>query len=213
MEKDTIERIFTIFEAHNPNPKTELDHTNPYTLLVAAILSAQCTDKAVNACTPFLFEHVKTPEDMVAFGQERLEHAVKHLGLFRTKSKAILALSQILIAQHGGKVPQTREDLVALPGVGPKTANLILSVAFGQIALPVDTHVFRVANRLGLSSGKTPGAVEKDLMATIPERFLSRAHHWLVLHGRHVCKARKPLCETCVLKDVCPFFKKSPLVL
>ena len=186
-----------------PEPQTELEYTNPYTLLVAVALSAQATDVGVNKATRALFPVADTPRKMVALGEERLREFIKTIGLFNTKAKNVIALSQALIDTHGGEVPKDRAALQALPGVGRKTANVVLNVAFGEPTIAVDTHIFRIGNRLGLAPGKTPDDVEKALEKIVPERFLRGAHHWLILHGRHVCKARRPLCEACVIYELC----------
>jgi endonuclease-3 len=201
--------VFEIFERLSqsiPEPKLELDYTNPYTLLVAVVLSAQSTDKGVNKATKSLFKIVSTPQDMIDLGLEGLISFVKTIGLYQNKSKYIIELSKILVEKFNGNVPGNREDLEALPGVGRKTANVMLHEIFGQDTLAVDTHVFRVSHRLGLSNAKTPLGVEKDLELKIPKEFKNKAPHYLVLHGRYTCKAQKPLCATCCLKDVCVFY-------
>ncbi|QGM98311.1 endonuclease III [Methylocystis parvus] len=204
-----IEQIFARLAASNPEPKGELFYINPYTLLVAVVLSAQATDAGVNKATPALFAQADTPEKMVALGEDRVREAIKTIGLFRTKAKNVVALSQLLIERHGGEVPRNREALIALPGVGRKTANVVLNIAFGQPTIAVDTHIFRVSNRLPIAKGKTPDAVEKGLEAVIPEKYLLHAHHWLILHGRYICKARKPECGRCVLYELCRFKDKT----
>ncbi len=186
-----------------PEPQTELEYTNPFTLLVAVALSAQATDVGVNRATRTLFEVADTPQKMADLGEERLRDYIKTIGLFNTKAKNVIALSQALVAEHGGEVPRERAALQALPGVGRKTANVVLNVAFGEPTIAVDTHIFRIGNRLGLAPGKTPDDVEKQLEKIVPERYLRGAHHWLILHGRHVCKARRPLCEACVIYELC----------
>jgi endonuclease-3 len=206
------ERTAAIFErlsAADPHPKTELDYVNPYTLLVAVVLSAQATDAGVNKATKGLFAVADTPAKMVALGEAAVVEKIKTIGLFRNKAKNVIALSQALIDQHGGQVPREREALEALPGVGRKTANVVLNVAFGEPTLAVDTHVFRVANRLGVAPGKTPREVEDGLMKVIPDRYLSHAHHWLILHGRYTCKARAPDCPRCVVNELCPWKGKT----
>jgi endonuclease III len=203
------EAIFERLAAANPAPKGELEYLNPFTLLVAVVLSAQATDAGVNKATRALFAVAETPEKMTALGEERLAERIKTVGLYRTKARNIIALSRTIIEKYGGKTPHNREALEALPGVGRKTANVVLNTAFGEPTLAVDTHVFRVANRLGIAPGKTPRAVEDELLRVIPERFLPHAHHWLILHGRYVCKARKPACSVCVLVDLCPFEPKN----
>jgi endonuclease-3 len=205
------EAIFERLAAANPAPKGELEYLNPFTLLVAVVLSAQATDAGVNKATRTLFAVAETPEKMAALGEERLAERIKTVGLYWTKAKNIIALSRTIIEKHGGKTPYDREALEALPGVGRKTANVVLNTAFGEPTLAVDTHVFRVANRLGIAPGKTPREVEDELLRVIPERFLKHAHHWLILHGRYVCKARKPTCGVCVLIDLCPFEPKNLL--
>src|SRR6187200_407392 len=187
--------IFARFAAANPDPKGELEYINPFTLLVAVVLSAQATDAGVNKATAPLFKIADTPKKMAALGVEALQERIKTIGLFRMKAKNVIALSQKLIAEHGGEVPREREALEALPGVGRKTANVVLNMAFGQPTMAVDTHVFRVSNRTGLAPGKNPLEVELKLVEAIPEEFMMHAHHWLILHGRYTCLARKPLCE------------------
>lgn len=201
-----IAAIFERFRQANPEPRGELQHTNAFTLLVAVVLSAQATDAGVNKATPALFALADSPQKMLALGEERLREAIKTIGLFRTKAKNVIALSRALVATHGGEVPAGREALEALPGVGRKTANVVLSMAFGQPTIAVDTHVFRLANRLRLAPGATPLEVETRLMEIVPERYRFHAHHWLILHGRYVCTARKPDCASCVIADLC----KSP---
>ncbi|WP_457797324.1 endonuclease III [Methylocystis sp. S23] len=208
-EAARIEAIFARLAESNPEPKGELYYTNPYTLLVAVVLSAQATDAGVNKATPALFALADTPEKMVALGEDRVREAIRTIGLFRTKAKNVIALSRLLIERHGGEVPQDRDALTALPGVGRKTANVVLNIAFGQPTIAVDTHIFRVSNRLPIAKGATPDAVEKGLEAVIPEKYLLHAHHWLILHGRYVCKARKPECGRCVLYELCRFKDKT----
>ena len=203
------EAIFERLAAANPTPKGELQSINPFTLLVAVVLSAQATDAGVNKVTPALFAIADTPEKMAALGEERLAERIKTIGLYRTKAKNITALSRAIVERHGGETPRDREALEALPGVGRKSANVVLNTAFGEPTLAVDTHVFRVANRLGIAPGKTPREVEDELMRVIPDRFLRHAHHWLILHGRYVCQARKPQCAVCVLVDLCPYEPKT----
>ena len=203
------ELVFERLAAAEPAPKGELEYVNPYTLLVAVVLSAQATDAGVNKATAALFKIADTPEKMVALGEEAVSAKIKTIGLYRTKAKNLIALSQALIEKHGGKVPRDREALESLPGVGRKTANVVLNTAFGEPTIAVDTHVFRVANRLKIAPGKTPREVEDELMRVVPKRFLPHAHHWLILHGRYVCTARKPLCGSCVLRDICPFEPKT----
>lgn len=201
--------IFRRWQSANPKPKSELQYRNPYTLLVAVVLSAQSTDAGVNKATKELFARVDNPEAMLALGEAGLSQAIKTIGLFNTKAKNIIKLSQILIERHGGQVPASREALEALPGVGRKTANVVLNVAFGQPTIAVDTHVFRLANRIGLARAKTPLGVELALEKIIPARFLDHAHHWLILHGRYVCKARAPDCGRCVIRDLCRWPEKA----
>ena len=203
------ERVFERLAAANPEPKGELESVNPFTLLVAVVLSAQATDAGVNKATKALFAIADTPQKMAALGEERLAELIKTVGLYRSKARHVIALSQAIVEQHGGETPRDRSALEALPGVGRKTANVVLNTAFGEPTLAVDTHVFRVANRLGIAPGETPRAVEDELMQVVPERFLPHAHHWLILHGRYVCKARKPLCAACVLNEVCLYDHKT----
>jgi endonuclease III len=198
-----------LLAADRPDPTTELEFINPYTLLVAVVLSAQATDVSVNKATETLFAVASTPEAMVALGEARLTEYIRTIGLYRTKAKHVIALSRLLIERHGGAVPQTREALEALPGVGRKTANVVLNVAFGQPTIAVDTHIFRVGNRTGLAPGKTPEQVEQGLERLVPERFKSGAHHWLILHGRYVCIARTPRCEVCVVRALCAYKGKT----
>ncbi len=200
---ERVAEIFARFAAANPEPKGELEYVNPYTLLVAVVLSAQATDAGVNKATRALFKAADTPKKMAALGEAEVQERIKTIGLFRMKAKNVIALSQRLIAEHGGEVPREREALEALPGVGRKTANVVLNIAFGEPTLAVDTHVFRVAHRLDLASGKTPHEVELGLLKVIPAAYLRHAHHWLILHGRYVCQARKPKCDACVVCDLC----------
>lgn len=201
--------MFRRFAEANPTPSSELDHTNSYTLLVAVVLSAQATDVGVNKATKHLFKTVKMPKQMVALGEPRLREMIRTIGLYRNKAKNVIALSEQLIANHNGKVPQDRDALERLPGVGRKTANVVLNVAFGEPTIAVDTHIFRVGNRTGLAPGKTPLDVETALEQTVPDDFKLHAHHWLILHGRYVCKARKPDCENCPIVDLCAFDGKN----
>jgi endonuclease-3 len=203
------EELFRRLQAANPEPKSELVYSSPFELLVAVVLSAQATDKSVNLATPRLFAAAPTPLAMRALGQERVAELIRTIGLYRTKAKNVVALSQRLIEQHGGEVPRSREALEALPGVGRKTANVVLNVAFGEPTIAVDTHIFRVANRTGLAPGRTPEAVELQLLKVVPEKYRQHAHHWLILHGRHVCLARKPGCPTCTIRDLCGFKAKT----
>ena len=202
--------MFAAFARDNPAPKGELTHTNPFTLLVAVVLSAQATDAGVNKATPALFKLADTPQKMVKLGVERITDLVKTIGLYRNKAKNVFALSQILIDNFGGEVPATREALETLPGVGRKTANVVLNIAFQQPTIAVDTHLFRVANRTGLAPGDDPLKVELGLLKVVPEQYLLHAHHWLILHGRYVCKARKPECYRCVIAEWCRFSPKTP---
>lgn len=204
MTPSQIKEFFSLLAADRPNPRIELDYTNPYTLLVAVVLSAQSTDVGVNKATASLFREVTTPAQMLALGVETLRERVKTIGLFNTKAANIMALSQMLVDKFNGEVPSTREELQSLPGVGRKSANVLLNTAFGQPVLGVDTHIFRVAHRTGLADGKTPEAVEAQLMAVIPKNRLLHAHHWLVLHGRYTCKARAPACDHCPVRHLCP---------
>ena len=200
---ERVAEIFARFAAANPDPKGELQYINPFTLLVAVVLSAQATDAGVNKATGPLFKIADTPKKMAALGVEVLQERIKTIGLFRMKAKNVIALSEKLLAKHGAQVPHEREALEALPGVGRKTANVVLNIAFGEPTLAVDTHVFRVAHRLDLAAGKTPHEVELGLLKVIPEAYLHHAHHWLILHGRYVCQARKPRCDVCVVNDLC----------
>jgi endonuclease III len=204
-----IGEAFRRFRKANPEPKGELQHINPFTLLVAVVLSAQATDAGVNKATPALFALADTPQKMAALGEERVRELIKTIGLYRTKAKNVIALSRILVEQHGGKVPQSREALEALPGVGRKTANVVLNIAFGEPTIAVDTHIFRVGNRTGIATGKTPLEVEQKLEQVVPAEFKRHAHHWLILHGRYTCVARRPLCEKCIIADLCKWPGKT----
>jgi endonuclease III len=204
-----IAEAFRRFAAANPDPRSELQYANPFTLLVAVVLSAQATDAGVNKATPAVFKVADTPEKMAKLGEARLRGLIKTIGLYRVKAKNLIALSRKLVAEHGGKVPHDRDALEALPGVGRKTANVVLNVAFGEPTIAVDTHIFRVANRTGLAVGKTPLDVEMKLLQVVPERYLLHAHHWLILHGRYVCLARRPLCEKCLIADLCKWPGKT----
>ena len=201
--------IYSRFRAANPNPTTELKYRTPYELLVAVVLSAQATDKSVNQATGPLFEKYDTPEKMVKLGVAGLERYVKTIGLYRNKAKNVVELSRILVDKHGGQVPAARESLEELPGVGRKTANVVLNTAFGQPTVAVDTHIFRVANRTGLAPGKDPREVEDKLLKFTPPEFLKNAHHWLILHGRYICIARKPGCPECLIHDLCEYRNKT----
>jgi endonuclease-3 len=204
-----IEEAFRRFAAANPDPKGELQHINPFTLLVAVVLSAQATDAGVNKATPPLFAVADTPAKMVALGEDKLRDHIKSIGLFRTKAKNVIALSRLLLSEHAGKVPDSREALEALPGVGRKTANVVLNIAFGQPTIAVDTHIFRVGNRTGLAPGKTPREVETTLERVVPEQYRRHAHHWLILHGRYTCLARRPRCDVCLINDLCRWPEKT----
>ena len=204
-----IEEAFRRFQAANPEPKGELRHINPFTLLVAVVLSAQATDAGVNKATPALFALADTPQKMAALGEERVRELIKTIGLFRTKAKNVVELSRRLVAEHGGQVPRVREALEALPGVGRKTANVVLNIAFGEPTIAVDTHIFRVGNRTGLAPGKDPFEVEQKLEQAVPAHYKLHAHHWLILHGRYTCVARKPLCEKCLIADLCRWPEKT----
>ncbi len=207
--KVDAEAFFRRLAAANPNPRGELEYINPYTLLVAVVLSAQATDASVNKATEPLFKVADTPRKMLALGEARLKDYIRTIGLYNTKAKNIIRLSEILLRDHGGQVPPEREALQTLPGVGRKTANVVLNVAFGQPTMAVDTHIFRLGNRSGLAPGKTPDAVEQMLMKRVPEKYRLNAHHWLILHGRYVCKARKPDCAACVVQDLCAYKAKT----
>jgi len=211
MKKADVEVFFQRLADANPEPKGELDYSNAFTLLVAVVLSAQATDVGVNRATGPLFQVADTPEKMLALGEDRVRDHIKTIGLFRNKAKNVILLSQQLLDRHGGEVPDTREALEGLAGVGRKTANVVLNIWFGQPTIAVDTHLFRVGNRTGLAPGKTPLAVELLLEKRIPQKFMRHAHHWLILHGRYVCKARKPDCGRCRVIDVCQFREKTPV--
>lgn len=206
---DEIHEIFRRFSIQRPEPKGELEHVNAFTLLVAVALSAQATDVGVNKATRALFKVADTPEKMLDLGVEKLGEYIRTIGLWRNKAKNVIALSEALIRDYGSQVPDDRDELVKLPGVGRKTANVVLSMAFGQATMAVDTHIFRIGNRLGLAPGKTPDQVEAKLMKIIPAEYLYHAHHWLILHGRYVCKARKPECSACVIADICKSAEKT----
>ena len=203
MTPECCATFFARLAAANPEPETELVYHNTYQLLVAVILSAQATDAGVNKATTPLFEKVRTPEDMLALGEPGLTQAIRTIGLYRSKARHVIAMSRMLVERHGSQVPRSRAELEALPGVGRKTANVILNVAFGEPTVAVDTHIFRVANRTGLAPGKTVREVEDQLMQCVPPAYRQHAHHWLILHGRYVCKARKPLCAQCPVRDLC----------
>ena len=205
MKLADVDSFFSRLASANPEPLGELNSVNTYTLLVAVVLSAQATDAGVNRATEALFREVSTPEAMVALGEEGLRHHIRTIGLFNAKAKNVIALSRTLIERHGGQVPNDREALEALPGVGRKTANVVLNIAFGEPVIAVDTHIFRVGNRTGLAAGRSPLAVERALERRVPDRWKLHAHHWLILHGRYVCKARKPACPECLVQDLCQF--------
>ncbi|HVZ53613.1 MAG TPA: endonuclease III [Pseudolabrys sp.] len=207
--KSEIEEAFRRFQAANPEPKGELQHINPFTLLVAVVLSAQATDAGVNKATPALFAAADTPAKMVALGEDRVRDLVKTIGLYRTKAKNVVELSRRLVAEHGGEVPRSREALEELPGVGRKTANVVLNIAFGDPTIAVDTHIFRVGNRTGMAPGKTPLEVETKLEQVVPAHYKRHAHHWLILHGRYTCVARKPRCQVCIIADLCKWPEKT----
>ena len=209
MTKAQVEGFFARLQADNPEPEGELDWHNPFTLLVAVVLSAQATDVGVNKATAKLFPVADTPHAMLALGEEGVREKIKTIGLFNAKAKNVIALSRLLIERHGGEVPRDRDALEALPGVGRKTANVVLNIGFGESTIAVDTHLFRVANRTGMAAGKTPLAVELGLLKRIPKPYLRHAHHWLILHGRYVCKARKPDCAVCTVREFCNFTEKT----
>jgi len=209
MKKDAIEEFFRRLSGADPTPTTELEYRNTYTLLVAVVLSAQATDVGVNKATKELFKTVDTPQKMLALGEDELIKHVRTIGLFRTKAKNVIALSEMLVKEHGGEVPHDRAALEALPGVGRKTANVVLNTAFGEPTMAVDTHIFRLSNRTGLAPGKNVRAVEDKLLKRVPTHYLQHAHHWLILHGRYVCKARKPDCAVFIVADVCTYKAKT----
>lgn len=209
MNKNNVHEFFRRLQEDNPKPKGELEYTNNFTLLIAVVLSAQATDKGVNKATPALFAAANTPEKMVILGENTIREYIKTIGLFNSKAKNVYNLSKILISDFNGEVPKTREELIKLPGVGRKTANVVLNIAFGQPTIAVDTHLFRVANRTGLGSAPTPEKVELLLEKAIPQEFLQHAHHWLILHGRYICTARKPKCDECKVYDLCEFKEKT----
>ena len=209
MTPANVKKFFRILRDRNPEPKSELEYTNDYTLLVAVVLSAQATDIGVNKATKDLFKTADTPAKMIQLGLDGLKEHIKTVGLFNTKAKNVIALSQILVEKYNGKIPTTRDELVMLPGVGRKTANVVLNVAFGEPTMAVDTHIFRVSNRTGLAPGKTPEAVEDKLVKIVPKEFALHAHHWLILHGRYTCKARTPLCAECPVYDLCEYEAKT----
>ncbi len=210
MKKAAIHEFFSRLRVIDPEPKSDLEYTNTFTLLVAVVLSAQATDAGVNKATKDLFKIADTPQKMFALGLDGIKDYIKTIGLFNTKAKNVLELSRLLIERHGGIVPGTRDELTALPGVGRKTANVVLNVAFGQPTFAVDTHIFRICNRLGIAPGKTPEAVEAGLEKVVPDEFAMFAHHWLILHGRYTCKARNPECGKCIVYDLCAAKEKKP---
>ncbi len=209
MKPEQIDEFFARLAAINPEPKSDLEYTNAYTLLVAVVLSAQATDAGVNRATKELFQIADNPHDMVMLGEGRVRDYIKTIGLFNAKAKNVIKLSQILINEHGGEVPKTRKALEKLPGVGRKTANVVLNIAFGQPTIAVDTHIFRVGNRMKMATGKTVEDVERKLLRKVPAKWKQHAHHWLILHGRYTCKARKPDCPHCVVSDLCPYPDKT----
>jgi endonuclease-3 len=211
LKAQEIEEVFRRFHKIEPEPKGELDSVNAFTFLVAVVLSAQATDIGVNRATVPLFNIADTPEKMAALGEEGLRKYIKSIGLYRTKAKNVIALSQALVEKHEGRVPHDREALEALPGVGRKTANVVLNIVFGEPTIAVDTHLFRLGNRTGLAPGKSPLEVEKELLKVVPKQYLRHAHHWLILHGRYICKARKPECWRCPIADICRFTEKTPV--
>jgi endonuclease-3 len=209
MTPQKVREFFKRLQAANPEPKGELEWTNPFTLLVAVVLSAQATDKGVNKATPTLFKAADTPERMVKLGEEKIRHYIKTIGLFNTKAKNVYALSKILLEDYGGEIPLSRDELVKLPGVGRKTANVVLNIAYAQPTIAVDTHIFRVSNRTGLAPGSTVEKVEEKLEKVVPKEYLLHAHHWLILHGRYICIARKPKCYECPVVDLCAYKEKN----
>jgi endonuclease-3 len=209
MKAEAREAMFERLRARNPNPTTELEYRSAFELLIAVILSAQATDRSVNLATRKLFSVAGTPAEMLALGEPRLAELIRTIGLYKTKAKNVIATCGLLLERHSGEVPHTREALEALPGVGRKTANVVLNTAFSEPTMAVDTHIFRVANRTGLAPGRTPLAVEKKLMRAVPAAYLMNAHHWLILHGRYLCKARKPDCPACPIADLCAFKRKT----
>ncbi|MBM4217143.1 MAG: endonuclease III [Gammaproteobacteria bacterium] len=209
MKPELRQAMFELLQARNPHPTTELEYRTPFELLVAVILSAQATDKGVNIATRKLFPIANTPATILALGEPGLTEFVKTIGLYKGKTKNILATCRLILEQHGGEVPRTRDALEELPGVGRKTANVVLNTAFGELTMAVDTHIFRVANRTGLAPGRTVLAVEKRLLKNVPVEFLKDAHHWLILHGRYICKARKPNCPACPIADLCSYKRKT----
>jgi endonuclease-3 len=211
MNKQKAQEIFKRLQKQSPHPTTELQYSTPFELLIAVMLSAQATDVSVNKATAQLFQVANTPQALLDLGLDRLKEYIKSIGLYNSKAQNIMKTCEILIGQHEGQVPKQREALEALPGVGRKTANVVLNTAFGQPTIAVDTHIFRVANRIGIAKGKTPLAVEQELLKKVPHEFLHDAHHWLILHGRYVCTARKPHCKTCIIEDLCEYTNKNLL--
>jgi endonuclease III len=205
------QEMFERFRAANPSPKTELEYTTPFELLIAVLLSAQATDVGVNKATRKLYPVANTPAKILALGEEELKSYIQTIGLYKTKAKNVIATCKILLEQHGGEVPNDRESLEALPGVGRKTANVVMNTAFGELTMAVDTHIFRVSNRTGLAPGKNVDIVEQKLLRFVPKEFLQDAHHWLILHGRYTCKARKPECWNCIQQDLCDYRQKTPM--
>jgi endonuclease-3 len=211
MNKQKAQEIFKRLQKQSPHPTTELQYSTPFELLIAVMLSAQATDVSVNKATAQLFQVANTPQALLDLGLDRLKEYIKSIGFYNSKAQNIMKTCEILIGQHEGQVPKQREALEALPGVGRKTANVVLNTAFGQPTIAVDTHIFRVANRIGIAKGKTPLAVEQELLKKVPHEFLHDAHHWLILHGRYVCTARKPHCKTCIIEDLCEYTNKNLL--
>jgi len=209
MNSQTVNKIFALFQQQNPNPTTELNYTSTFELLISVILSAQATDVSVNKATKELYKVANTPEQILALGEAGLKNYIKTIGLYNTKAANIIKACQLLVEDFASIVPENRQDLESLPGVGRKTANVILNTAFGHEAIAVDTHIFRVAKRIGLSNGSTPLMVEQGLEAIVPNKYKRDAHHWLILHGRYVCKARKPSCETCIIRELCEYPYKN----
>jgi len=209
MKKADIEKFFSRLKEIEPNPKSDLNWTNSFTLLVAVVLSAQSTDMGVNKATEKLFKKIDSPEKMLKLGEAGLKQHIKTIGLYNTKAKNVIKLSQMLVDEHGGQVPRSRDDLQKLPGVGRKTANVVLNVCWGEPTMAVDTHIFRVSNRTGLAPGKNVVEVENKLLKNVPDEFMVHAHHWLILHGRYTCKARKPDCPNCAINDICKFKEKT----
>ncbi|MAS87742.1 MAG: endonuclease III [Micavibrio sp.] len=211
MKKEAIYEFFKRLQADNPEPKSDLEYTNPFTLLVAVVLSAQATDAGVNKATQHLFKVADTPEKMYALGEDGIREYIKTIGLFNAKAANVYKLCKLLIDKYNSIVPNTREELQALPGVGRKTANVVLNIAFGQPTMAVDTHIFRLGNRTGMAKGKNVEEVEQKLLKNVPAEFMNHAHHWLILHGRYICKARKPRCPDCIVRDLCDFKDKTVL--